>query len=299
MTDIGDLRRSDGSIDARMILEGRVETLQDASDPTVSPEMCAELRHVARGRNVAMAQKRLGLAVDNPRVRSRGRRRRTRSLRRRLTPKYHVATTTKCRRGVRTDNKTARAACPSSRGGPEYDNPERRGPRVLLRMNDAYQEHLLNATDVCSNCLRIIRIERVDPARSGMIREYESHYERNPRTTEIAYGPADSVTNVKGTFCDRCGTESPDADDRVWTSERTEGGTLIDTVDDERFETLVKQAIATLDYKDVSIQPRDFAAHALQHRKDDATVDEALGAATEAAIVASARDEEDAEAERV
>ena len=54
MTDLDDLRRSDGSIDARMILEGRVETLQDASDPTVSPEMCAELRHVARGRNVAM-----------------------------------------------------------------------------------------------------------------------------------------------------------------------------------------------------------------------------------------------------
>ena len=54
MTDLDDLRRSDGSIDARMILEGRVETLQDASDPTVSPEMCAELRHVARGRNVPM-----------------------------------------------------------------------------------------------------------------------------------------------------------------------------------------------------------------------------------------------------
>ena len=27
---------------------------------------------------------------------------------------------------------------------------------------EAYQEHILNATDVCSNCLRIIRIERVD-----------------------------------------------------------------------------------------------------------------------------------------
>ena len=54
MTDLDDLRRSDGSIDARMISEGRVETLQDASDPTVSPEMCAELRHVARGRTVTM-----------------------------------------------------------------------------------------------------------------------------------------------------------------------------------------------------------------------------------------------------
>ena len=154
---------------------------------------------------------------------------------------------------------------------------------------EAYQEHILNATDVCSNCLRVIRVERVDPTRDGMIREYESHYERHPNNTEIAYGPADSASDVKGVFCDRCGTEG--AHDRIWESE---------DVDDARFEELVKQAIATLDYKGVSIQPRDFAAHALQQRKDDATVDEALGAATEAAIVAQpAGDEADAEAERV
>ena len=156
-------------------------------------------------------------------------------------------------------------------------------------MNEAYQEHILNATDVCSNCLRVIRVERVDPTRDGMIREYESHYERHPNNTEIAYGPADSASDVKGVFCDRCGTEG--AHDRIWESE---------DVDDGRFGELVKQAIATLDYKGVSIQPRDFAAHALQQRKDDATVDEALGAATEAAIVASAaRDEADAGVERV
>jgi len=144
-------------------------------------------------------------------------------------------------------------------------------------MTDAYQEHLLNATDVCMNCLRIIRVERVDPSRGGMIREYESHYERHPNNTEVAYGPCDSPSNAKGVFCDRCGTEG--AHDRIWESE---------DVDDERFGELVKQAIATLDYKGVSIQPRDFAAHALQHRRDEATVDEALGAATEAAIVAQA-----------
>ena len=144
-------------------------------------------------------------------------------------------------------------------------------------MSEAYQEHILNASDVCSNCLRVIRIERVDPTRDGMVREYESHYERHRRNTEIAYGPADSVSNVKGVFCDRCGTES--AHDRIWRSE---------DVDDDRFETLVKQAIATLGHKRVSIQPQDFAAHALQQRRDGATVDEALGAATEAAIVASA-----------
>ena len=154
---------------------------------------------------------------------------------------------------------------------------------------EAYQEHILNATDVCSNCLRIIRIERVDPTRGGMIRDFESHFERHPHNTEIAYGPADSVSNVKGVFCDRCGTEG--AHDRIWRSE---------DVGDARFEELVKQAIATLDWKGVTLQAQDFAAHALQQRKDDATVDEALGAATEAAIVASAaRDETDAEAERV
>ena len=154
---------------------------------------------------------------------------------------------------------------------------------------EAYQEHILNATDVCSNCLRIIRIERVDPTRGGMIRDFESHFERHPHNTEIAYGPADSVSNVKGVFCDRCGTEG--AHERIWRSE---------DVDDARFEELVKQAIATLDWKGVTLQAQDFAAHALQQRKDDATVDEALGAATEAAIVASAaRDETDAEAERV
>ena len=154
---------------------------------------------------------------------------------------------------------------------------------------EAYQEHILNATDVCSNCLRIIRIERVDPTRDGMIRDFESHFERHPHNTEIAYGPADSVSNVKGVFCDRCGTEG--AHDRIWRSE---------DVGDARFEELVKQAIATLDWKGVTLQAQDFAAHALQQRKDDATVDEALGAATEAAIVAqAARDEADPKPERV
>jgi len=156
-------------------------------------------------------------------------------------------------------------------------------------MNGAYADHILDASDVCSNCLRVIRVERIDPARDGMVRDFESHFERHPRNTEIAYGPADSVSNVKGVFCDRCGTEG--AHDRIWRSE---------DVDDARFEELVKQAIATLDFKGVTLQAQDFAAHALQQRRDGATVDEALGAATEAAIVASAaRDDAEPEAERV
>ena len=155
-------------------------------------------------------------------------------------------------------------------------------------MSEAYQEHILNAADTCSNCLRVIRVERVDPTRDGMVRDFESHFERHPRNTEIAYGPADSVSNVKGVFCDRCGTEG--AHDRIWRSE---------DVDDERFEELVKQAIATLDFKGVTLQAQDFAAHALQQRRDGADVDEALGAATEAAIVASAARDGTGRKERV
>jgi len=149
---------------------------------------------------------------------------------------------------------------------------------------EAYQEHILNAVDVCANCLRVIRVERVDPTRNGLVREYESHYERHRRNTEVAYGPAESVSDVKGVFCDRCGTEG--AHDRIWRSE---------DVGDERFEALVKRAIATLGYKGVTIRAQDFAGYALQHRRDGATVDEALGAATKAALAASAA-RDDAEA---
>ena len=156
-------------------------------------------------------------------------------------------------------------------------------------MNGAYAEHIFDASDVCRNCLRIIRVERVDPSRGGMIREYESHFERHPHNTEIAYGPCDSVSNAKGVFCDRCGTEG--AHDRIWESE---------DVGDQRFGELVKQAIATLQWKGVSIPPRDFAAPALQKRRAEASVDEALGAAPEAASGAqAARTESDPKPERV
>jgi len=52
--------------------------------------------------------------------------------------------------------------------------------------------------------------------------------------------------------------------------------------------------------KGVSLDRKTFVAIALLKLDDGATVDEALGAATEAAIVASAaRDDADAEVERV
>jgi len=146
-------------------------------------------------------------------------------------------------------------------------------------MNGAYAERILDAPDVCKNCLRVIRIERVDPAQSsGITREYEAHLERNPKTTEIAYGPADSVGEQKGVFCEECGTEG--AHDRIWHE---------DDVGAVRFNELVQQAIVTLERKGVTLSREDFAAHALNHRhRQDEGVDVALSKATEAAIVAAA-----------
>jgi len=154
-------------------------------------------------------------------------------------------------------------------------------------MNGPYAERLLDAPDVCRNCLRVIRVERVDPTRDGLTREYEEHYERHARNTEIAYGPADTASNAKGVFCDRCGTEG--AYDRIWADE---------DVDDRRFRELVQQAIATLEWKGVSLSRQDFATHALAHRDKDASVDEALSMAADAAIVAEVASTDSGERKR-
>ena len=154
-------------------------------------------------------------------------------------------------------------------------------------MDGPYAERLLDAPDVCRNCLRIIRVERVDPTRGGVTREFEQHYERHPHNTEIAYGPCDSVSNAKGVFCDRCGTEG--AYDRIWTD---------DDVGGDRFRELVQQAIATLEWKGVSLSRQDFATHALAHRDEEAGVDEALSKAADAAIVAEAASQTDDDVER-
>jgi len=154
--------------------------------------------------------------------------------------------------------------------------------------SSAYTERLLDAPDVCKSCLRIIRIERVDPARSetdadGKLRDIETMYERDPTTTEVAYGPADSVGEQKGVFCAECGTEG--AHDDFWRD---------DDVDDERFRELVQHAIATLEEKGVTLSRQDFARHALyQRHRQEEDVDKALSEATKAAIVAEVASDSD------
>lgn len=67
---------------------------------------------------------------------------------------------------------------------------------------------------MCMSCHRVIAVERQEPTRGGLTREFESTFERHRDHTEIGYGPADSVSGHKGVFCDRCGTEGPY--DRMW-----------------------------------------------------------------------------------
>lgn len=139
----------------------------------------------------------------------------------------------------------------------------------------AYHEHLLDAADVCNSCHRVIRVERIEPTREGLSREFESVYERRRETTEIGYGPARSASNMKGVFCDRCGTESPY--DRIWDDAEA-------TISDERFRELIQTTIRTLEFKGATLSREDFACHALQHRIDGDHVDDCLGGATETAI---------------
>lgn len=152
-------------------------------------------------------------------------------------------------------------------------------------MHDAYQEHLLDASDICQSCFRQIRVRRIDPYLSTDV-EAAATLSRKKRNTEIGYGPAESVTDEKGTFCDECGTES--AFDRVWSSVDFHDPEL--PLDYERFKELAKNAMASLEAKGVDIDRHSFATTALARYQDGHGIDYALGEATEHAIVSAAMD---------
>lgn len=124
---------------------------------------------------------------------------------------------------------------------------------------DEYQEHVLNAPDVCSNCFRLVRVERERPA-SGF-RPAETFYARNQATTSVEHPPADTVSESEAVFCE-CGVES--AFDRTWNWR---------DVDRERFRTMLKHLLQSAERKGLSIARQPAAAHALasheQHRERD------------------------------
>lgn len=121
-------------------------------------------------------------------------------------------------------------------------------------MYPPFQEHVLNAPDVCSNCFRTIRRERAHTESRtlrGDVSVTKSAFTRVRQTTSVEYPPGRTATDSIAVFCD-CGTES--AFDRVWSE--------LD-IDRDRFRTLIKHLLRTLDRKAVSVDRQALAAHAL------------------------------------
>jgi len=149
-------------------------------------------------------------------------------------------------------------------------------------MSSAYQEHVLHAADVCNSCLGMIRVERLNPVRTGMSREYEACYERHKKRTVIDYGPAESVSDQKGVWC-VCGVEN--ARTRIWSDQ---------DINTDRFHDLIQRLLRTLEAKGVTVARKPLAAHALQARRDGDSVDEALAAGVDAGLQVATRRSADA-----
>jgi len=144
--------------------------------------------------------------------------------------------------------------------------------------HQAYQEHLLDATGVCSSCFREIRVRRIDPYYSTQL-EAAATLTRKKRNTEIGYGPSQNVTEQQGTFCDQCGTES--AFDRTWDDVDFHDPAKAHGI--KRFKELIENCILTLESKGVSIDREVFANIALSHYKDGHGIDHCLAEAHEIA----------------
>ena len=144
-------------------------------------------------------------------------------------------------------------------------------------MQGPYAQYILDATDVCSNCHRQNRVERIDPTRNGFNDDTVSHYERKRRETSVEYpGVGTNPTDCKGVFCG-CGVEG--AFERLWSPTAVDRG---------RFKQLLKATLGTVDAKGVTLRKQETAVYALSHFDDHGDVDRALANALDAGIVAAA-----------
>lgn len=144
-------------------------------------------------------------------------------------------------------------------------------------MQGPYADYILDARDVCSNCFRRIRVERVDPvmARDGLRHELDSHYARHQRNTSVEYHDTDpEPTQCEGVFC-ACGVEG--AHERLWSP---------DDLTRARFKDLLKTAVATAEDKGVDLRTKETLMYALHHWDDKNDADRAISAGLEAGIVA-------------
>lgn len=149
-------------------------------------------------------------------------------------------------------------------------------------MEGPYADHILDARDVCNNCFRHVRVERVDPvmARDGLRHALDAHYSRKRKTTTREYHDSDpNVTHAEATFC-HCGVEG--TFERLWDPE---------TVSRDHFKQLLKRGLQTLDNKGVTLsreRKRETIAYALQTFDDGGDADRAFAEAIEMGIVAQA-----------
>lgn len=127
-----------------------------------------------------------------------------------------------------------------------------------------FQSDLLNNGDVCSNCfgVRLVAPEPAQPtARS-----------RNPQTTSVEHVPGDRPPHDVELFCE-CGV--PDANTRIWD---------IEDVDDERFKSLLVQAIRTAEHRGHDLDRRKTISVAVERWRHDWSVNRALDAGFEAGV---------------
>lgn len=144
-------------------------------------------------------------------------------------------------------------------------------------MTDIYNEQLVGAPDVCSNCLRIRLVDRTEVRSRGLTATPESVYTRHRQTTELDHHPSDEPTQDKHLFCD-CGVSTARA--RTWTD---------GDIDREWFKTLLRRAIRAAEHKGVTLDRERTVKRALANlailtawwRDDIDSIDAALADALE------------------
>jgi hypothetical protein len=155
-------------------------------------------------------------------------------------------------------------------------------------MDGPYNDHILQASDVCSTCHRRTRGEFISPYHNGTGWRADSDQQPIARRTVVEHH--DSVpepTHDRTVFCDRCGTDDPYV--RLW--DPTE-------ISRDDFKHLLRNTLRTLAEKGVHLSydcKRETISYALLTFDEGGDADRALGRAIEMGVVAQANSDADAD----
>lgn len=118
-----------------------------------------------------------------------------------------------------------------------------------IKACDVFQERIINSVDTCSNCFGLSRVEREKPPRAKVTKHpitnqllelAPQRWARNEQNTNIEYVQSDCVSRSKTIFCE-CGVRGSHSRERS------------EIVGRERFRSLLKRAIQTIEQKGVSL----------------------------------------------